>query len=291
MLKLWFILAVLTALAAALKDVFSKIAVTTANPYLVAWAWSAGALPFLLPLLLVIDLPPLGPRFWPALFAGGLLHIGATILYIKALKASDLSLTIPMITLTPLFLLVTSPLMLGELPSAASMTGIILIVVGSYLLNIHEYHKGFLEPFRALVREPGPRLMLGVALIWSVTANIDKIGITGSSPLAWVIAVDSFVAVAPIVWLLSPAAERRLSTMRIRKLAPIGLSAALVLILQMHAIQLTLVPYVIAIKRTSVLFSILFGLLVFGEKRIRERLLGAAIMVVGVVIIAMFSCS
>ncbi|MBI2142448.1 EamA family transporter, partial [Candidatus Woesearchaeota archaeon] len=46
------------------------------------------------------------------------------------------------------------------------------------------------------------------------------------------------------------------------------------------------VAYVNAIKRTSILMSVLTGHFLFSEKRALERLAGAAIMVAGVIMIA-----
>ncbi len=145
--------------------------------YTVSWALRFFALPFLLPLLLFIEIPKLGNEFWSALFINGVLNVLATILYMKAIKQSDLSITIPMIAFTPIFLLITSPLLVGEFPNAFGLIGIILGVVGAYMLNIKEIRNGYLAPFRALLKEPGPKLMLAVAFIWSITSNYDKIGV------------------------------------------------------------------------------------------------------------------
>ncbi|MEA2109724.1 MAG: EamA family transporter [Pseudomonadota bacterium] len=290
-MKIWLILSLLTAFFASLKDVFSKTALDSATTYLIAWFWSVGTLPFLLPFLLIIEIPAVNKQFWLALVAGGLLHVAATILYIKAIRSSDLSITIPMITFTPLFLLLTSPLMTGEFPAPITIIGIVMIVAGSYLLNINDIKEGVGAPFRALFREPGPRMMLAVAVIWSITANIDKIGITCTSPVFWLIAIESVVAVAmfPFVWLTTPDNGKIMTIKQLKILLPIGLCAALVLLFQMYAISLVQVPYVIAIKRSSVLISVGFGYLLFGEKKIRQRSIGAACMCAGVVIIAVFS--
>ena len=43
--------------------------------------------------------------------------------------------------------------------------------------------------------------------------------------------------------------------------------------------------YVIAIKRTSVCFGVIWGHLIFHEKGVKERLTGAIVMVLGVVLI------
>ena len=55
----------------------------------------------------------------------------------------------------------------------------------------------------------------------------------------------------------------------------------------MMAINLTLVAYVIAIKRTSAIMSSLFGFWLFKEKGIKERLLGVVLMVLGVILITL----
>jgi uncharacterized membrane protein len=44
--------------------------------------------------------------------------------------------------------------------------------------------------------------------------------------------------------------------------------------------------YMIAVKRTSLLFSVLYGRLLFGEGQFRERFAGTIVMCIGVAIIA-----
>ncbi len=288
---LWFIFAFLTALFEATKDVFSKKSLKDINEYLVAWSLPCFALPFLLPLLLFTGIPPLGERFWQALFIGGSLYAITLILYMKAIKSSDLSITVPMLTFTPLFLLITSPLMVGEFPGIFGLIGIFLIVTGSYLLNINKksHGYGYFAPFKALLKEKGPRLMLVVAFIWSITSNIDKIGLQNSSPLFWVIAVDAFVAL-----LMFPLCKSRGNgkttqiPANLRALLKVGLFGGLTSACQMPAISLTLVAYVISIKRTSAIMGVLFGYLIFKEKGIRERLVGVIVMVLGILFITLF---
>ncbi len=193
-----------------------------------------------------------------------------------------------MVTFTPLFLLLTSPLLLGESPSPLGMAGVLLIVLGSYLLNIHHRSRGYLAPFRALLSEPGPRLMLLVALLWSITANVDKIGLQHSSPMFYGFAINAFLALA-----LLPLALRRLrlTGQGLRadfgNLLAIGGAGGLTIVCQMAALNLAIVPYVIAIKRTSTIMSVLWGALLFKEANLRERLLGTVVMVGGVLLIVL----
>jgi drug/metabolite transporter (DMT)-like permease len=218
----------------------------------------------------------------------------------KALKHSDLSISVPMLAFTPLFLLVTSPLIVGEFPTPLGLVGIILIVSGSYILNINEFKKGYLAPFKALLQEKGPKLMLIVAFIWSITSNYDKIGAVNSSPIIWVVAVNLFIAISIFPILLTSNKDyfqkKRSSLVKDGSywelikankniLLFTGFLSALTIIFQIYAITLTLVAYVIAIKRTSVCFGVIWGHLIFHEKGVKERLTGAVVMVLGVVLI------
>src|ERR1700756_1981288 len=110
----WFILSVLTAFFESMKDISSKRSLRNIDEYIVSLSLTLFALPFLIPFLFFIKIPHIGNQFWTALFLGGGLNVIATILYMKAIKYSDLSITVPMVAFTPLFLLVTSPLMLNE---------------------------------------------------------------------------------------------------------------------------------------------------------------------------------
>jgi uncharacterized membrane protein len=286
----WFIFAILTALFRSFTDVAGKIGLKNMDEYIVAWSLFLFALPFISLLLIFTEIPEIGDDFWIALLVGGTLNVFTNLIYMRAIKLSDLSITIPMITFTPLFMLITSPIIIGEFPNLYGIIGIFLIVAGSYILNFKEKSKGYLAPFKALLREKGPRLMLLVAFIWSITANFDKIGIQNSSVFFWPVTVNAFIAVGfiPVILLKS---KKKLPQIRknYKTLLPVGLFHGLMIVFQMIAVSMTLVAYVISIKRTSAVMSVVFGSLFFKEKGLRERLLGASIMIAGVVLITLFN--
>jgi drug/metabolite transporter (DMT)-like permease len=286
---IWVAFAILTAFFESLKDVFSKRSLQRLDAYLVAWAANVFAIVILIPILLAIGIPPIQPPFWLALAVGGSLNVISFTLYIKAIQIADLSLTVPLVTLTPLFMLITSPLIVRESATVADAIGVFLIVIGSYVLNLRQRNQGYFAPLRAIWQNQGSRLMFTVAFLWSITSNFDKIGVVNSSPIFWSTALYGFLAVGmfPLVWLRSRSKLPLLLT-NYRELATIGFFHALGISFQMAAVAHTLVTQVIAIKRTSALMSVLFGHLVFSEQGLRERLAGAAIMVCGVVVMTMF---
>jgi len=284
----YLIFAFLTAFFQSLKDLFGKLGLGYLNEYVVSWAVMAFALPYLIPLLFFIEIPEVNRSFYLALVTGGLLNAFSIILYMRAIKVSDLSVTIPMITFTPVFLLVTSPVIIGEFPSIMGVVGVFLVVFGSYVLNISKLRLGFLAPFRALLDKPGPRLMFFVSFIWSFTSAIDKIGVQNSSPIFWSIAMISFVAVLlfPFMLIYNKHTFGQIKK-QYKPLILIGLFNALAFIAQMIAISAVLVAYVISIKRSSAVLSVFWGYLFLGETGLSERLAGVMIMVAGVIVISL----
>ncbi len=284
----WLILGIFTAFFEALKDVFSKQNLKKSDEYVVAWSLSFFSVIFLTPWVIYTGIPALNSQFWFSLLIGGSINAVTTLLYIKAIKVSDLSLTVPLVALTPLFMLLTSPLIVGEYPTFFDCIGILLIVAGSYLLNIKEKSQGYLAPFKALVNEPGPKFMLIVAFLWSITSNFDKIGVKNSSPIFWLFSLFGTMTILllPVLLQKTPNPSRKIIK-QLPMLAAMGFFNAVGVLCQMQALTLTLVVQVIAIKRTSVLMGVLFGHFIFKEKDIQQRLLGAGIMIFGVLFISL----
>jgi len=280
----WFFLSIFTAIFTSIADLFIKRGLKNGiDEYLAAWGWRIFALLFLLPLLFFIPIPKISSQFWWALFFGGGLNTLASLLYMKAIKISPLSLTVPMLTFTPLFLLLTSPIILGEFPKIFGILGILLIVFGSYLLNIHIIKNGYSAPFKALIKEKGSAMMLLAAFIWSITSNIDKIGVLSSSPIFWIISVNIFISlILSMIILFQRKNFKENIIPNTKALLPIGMFLTLSLICQMTAIKMALVSYVISIKRTSIIFSSLYGFFIFKEPFLKFRLIGILIMVLGV---------
>ena len=207
------------------------------------------------------------------------------ILYTRALQISPLSLTVPLLSLTPVFTILTSFLILGESPDRSGVCGILLIVVGAYFLNVDLSKKGILQPIKAVWIERGSLLMICVAFIYSITSNLGKLAIHHSSPAFMVAFYLPLISLA-----LLPLAVR--SGMRLTQLRAggslfflIGASQALMALCHFVAVSMILVSYMISVKRLSLLLSVVLGKVFFHEEHLKERLLGSFLMVTGVVLI------
>jgi len=283
-----FLLAFGTAVSEALKDITSKYNLHHIDEYTAAFSMHLVQTLLLLPLILYFGFESMSPRFLWALLASSVLQLGVILLYFKAIKRSELSVTVPLITLTPLFMLLTSPIIIGEFPSALGVVGIVLIVAGTYISNISEDPKKIFAPFGSLVRNQGSRYMLLVAFIWSITANLDKIGVEETSPLYWAFTKD-FVILFYLIPILAIKSKKPLLQIKNRKwpLLMVGFFKSTSVVTQMFAIQFLLVPYVISIKRASSIFIILFAFLYMNErKNFRNRMIGIIVILLGLGVIA-----
>ncbi len=283
----WVFYALVTAFSLATADAISKKAMGRSNEYVIAWVREGYALPFLFLAFFFIARPSLDRTFWLSLLLMIPLEIAAILLYVKAIKLSPLSLTVPFLAISPVFIILIAFLILGEVPDKSGLLGILLIVMGAYLLNIKTTKEDLLGPIRAIRRERGSLLMIIVALIYSVTATLGKVAVQHSSPIFLGIFYPFLLTLllSVVLWRrgLLPEVLSRPKTF-----LAIGVFTAIMILTHFKAISMTDVAYMISVKRASLVFSVLYGKVLFGEENIRERLAGSMLMIAGMVSITIF---
>lgn len=266
-------------------DVVTKKLSSSLGEFEIALGRIAFAVPVLWLFALLEGIPEVNGEIIGVYLVSLPLEVAATLLYIRALSLSPLSLTVPFLSFTPVFLLATSPVMMGERASPGGVIGVVLIALGAYALNMGSIRQGCLAPLQALIREKGSLLMLAVALIYSVTSNFGKMGVLYSSPSFFAATYFSLLALAFIAIVMFK--KGRVKVFR-KELLVLGLLSAIMITFHVLAIKLINVSYMIAVKRSSLLFGILFGALVFREKGLRERLAAGVLMMTGILFLAVF---
>jgi len=283
LMELWVLLSFMAAFTLATSDALTKKILASHNEYTVAWLRLIFSLPLLFVIFFFIPIPELDKKFYTAFFLALPLELLSIVMYIKALRFSPLSLSLPFLALTPVFLIFVSYVILGEKVSFRGAIGILFIAAGSYTLNISKIREGILEPLRAITKEKGSVLMIGVALIYSLTSSLGKMAIKHSSPLFFGISYYTALAL-----LFTPIALYKGKEIRrgaaLSVLLP-GIFYSLMVISHMVAISLAKVAYVISVKRISLIIGVFYGYLFFKEKNIRERLFGAMLMFIGFVMV------
>ncbi len=283
----WFLLALICAFCLASADALSKRHLSDySGPELVLIRFTLSGL-LLAPFVVLNPLPPVPPAFWGWVAALVPMELLAMWLYVLAIRDSPLSQSLPYLAFTPVLTTVTGLLVLGERVSPEGFVGILLVGTGAYLLNIEHARGGglraWLAPFPAILRERGSRLMLGVAALYSLTSVMGKGALQYVPP-------ETF---GPFYWCILGLSALVVFSVGRPKLArvlwrrpgwhlAVGVLMGIMVITHFMALARVEVAYMIAVKRTSLLFGILYGALLFRELGLGRNLLAGALMCLGV---------
>jgi drug/metabolite transporter (DMT)-like permease len=249
-------------------------------PVLALWAWTGGS-----------AAGPLSAKYLLVASGSIVLNIVANAAYVAALLRSPLSVSVPLLSLTPAFVATFARPLLGEWPRPLQLAGIALVVLGALLLGGAAAEGGSLAAWwRALRREPGARLMLLVAVTWGLTLPLDKLGVELVGPARHALVLCGGIAAGTLLLLL---ARRRVGELAIgrrgRLLALLAVSvlvSAVALVLQLLVIRVALVGVVEAVKRAvGNVMALLLGGAFFGESVGWKKVVALLLLVAGVLLI------
>jgi drug/metabolite transporter (DMT)-like permease len=284
----WFLWGLGSALGLATSDALMKRFFIDLSPYGMVLLRLCYTVPILTIGWVWTSVPELKQKFLLVVAVALPLEALAGLLYMRALKSAPLSVCSPIMAFTPMFLIVTGWLLLQETLNFWGISGICGIALGSYLINVQEHRQGWLAPWTALWRLPGPRWMLMAAGLYAITSALGKLAVLYSAPTFFGLfypTVFSGFMLAGYPWSARPGLQL--------KRRPfwgllVGCCMAASILCHFHGISLAPAAYLIAIKRTSLLFSVLYGGLWLGEGHFLARLSGAGCMVAGVILITVW---
>jgi len=287
-----YFLAILAAFLMAGQALLIKIGLKNISKVSLIFWTNLISLGFLIPIdkLHQIPLTQLPGNFWLVVLIVFPLDMLAMYFYLQALKKGNISLVSPLLSFTPLLMWLTGWLIIKEIPSIIGGLAILLIVLGTYWLNIDFGNTKFVYTIKKLFHEPGAKYMLATAIIWAITGSFAKLAINYSSAITWSIAYKTVVAFTFLLVIIFKLKEMKKYTRIVWLiLLIIGLAGGAEQFFISKALSLTLATYAMAIKRTSILFSILLGWLVLKEEKIKQRLTGAILMIAGIFLISFFT--
>lgn len=210
----------------------------------------------------------------------------AILAYFRALQVSPLSLCVPFLAFTPIFLIPTGYLILGELPTWGKIVGIVMVVGGSLVMHKDAFAVSWWEPFRLLYTQKGSRYMLFAAFLYAVTNPVEKRLVLMSDAY-----VQSFAySIGLMVLFAVLVVVQRVRIWEVWRTTPLwlvmaGLFDSLILVLQYSAIKYISVVITISIKRAGIVLAVLVGWLVFRERGIATKLIASSIMFAGVLVL------
>ena len=183
-------------------------------------------------------------------------------------------------SLSPLFLLGTSPLITGDPLTLVDAVAVLLVVAGS-LLTVY-------RPTTAdwASQRKGILLALGAALFFSLNSCFDRLAVQKGTPVfaGFAMTLCSALFLLPLV---VRRADRR-AALRIYWLdfAIRGFLEIAFMVSKLTALKYLSAPNVVAIQRLSLVLSIIGGRVFFKEGDFAKRLAAGFLILAGVVLIA-----
>jgi drug/metabolite transporter (DMT)-like permease len=226
--------------------------------------------------------------FWLYSVTGGILGALGNGYMIKALQKGDLSILGPVNSYKSVVGIILGVFLLGEIPNLYGISGIILIVYGSYFVLDTTKERFSLKLFRN--KEIQYRI-IAMALTGTEAIFMKKV-ILVSSPLmsaitwCWFGCLFSFIFL--FIFGVKVSAEfHKISFLHLPKYLYLVICIGVMTFCTNFVFDRMPVGYALSLFQLSAIVSILFGYRIFNETNIRKKLVGSVIMIIGSIVIIM----
>jgi len=284
---MWVYLSLISAFFVALRYLAYKKGLQTEEELDFLLVNTIIGLFFVAPFFVFVKPIPLNVFFLIILMA--IIDLYATILLFKSFKHAEISTVSPLLNLTPVFAIFIAFATLGEMPSMMQIAGIVITMLGIYILLIKSFKK-----LLKLYTKTQPKYiiyMVSAAFFFGVIGVIVRYALRFMSVYSFTVySYYSFAALVIVYcwhkkkfYNIIPIAKRSW------KIASYATFFALIgNIIINFALQIpeALVALVIPIRRVSTLFVVVIGGKMFKESDLIKKTIACAIMIIGIILIA-----
>jgi drug/metabolite transporter (DMT)-like permease len=247
-------------------------------PLLCAWAASTG--PFVIPRA---SLVPMSVSI--------ALNVGGLLAFMQAMRLSPMSLTIPLLSFTPVGTTLIGWFLRDQTPTHAQLGGVALVVAGAFTLGMKSRQWPGL---RAYAQDPGVRRMSIAAVIWSLTAVIDQVALERGAGYWYAPAITAGVGLllGAILLLRGQGPALRQAGGVLLNHPALMASAVVIgsasLAVQLESLRIAPVGFIETVKRgIGMSGAIVFGRLVFREPIGLPKIVAVVLLTLGVGLVVM----
>jgi drug/metabolite transporter (DMT)-like permease len=296
-----FLAALLSTVFSSAKDLLSKRLAFRLDGTTSTFASFWFALPFYILVLALLYLLGLESFAWSSafltlLFLRSITDTIAEWLKMHAFAHGDISLVATFFSLSPLFLLITSPLITRD-PLALPDVVAVVLAVGGSLLMVYQPSKTSWA-----AQKKGILLATGAALFFSLNSCFDRLAVQkGTAAFSgptktflfelFVAVFSGFTMTLLSALFLAPFVvfrRDRLQALRAHRSGLLlrGSLEIAFMVCKLYALQFLQAPDVVAVQRLSLVLSILGGRMFFKEPDFRRRLAAGLLILAGVFVVA-----
>lgn len=287
----WIILMIGAALFFALNHIFrKKILENTTVMDMMILTGSIGFL-MMLPFLKFIDFGISSRNLFLILFNTTFAFGGSFSLNI-AYKNCEISTVSPLLNINPLFVIVISYLVLGEVLSSAQFVGVLLILIGGYIITLRDI-KSFFKPFTSMPKKYF-LIVLSTLVMWSICPVLNRVVLRETDPLTYIFFFAMFMFLIQLVLLIIKNKFQDVITLAKKSWSLLIVTSLFWIIsdfLQLSAIAIptAVVSLAMPVKRISNLFTVILGGSLFNERNLMVKSTACTVMLIGLFVIGLYS--
>lgn len=289
----WYWLALSSALLSAFAAILQKKALNEINALNFTVIVSVFVALFSTFLIGKVDLSTAGSYSMLVLFGKSIINATAFLCIMIALKNLEISRALPVLAASPMAVALLAFILLGESLSLTEVLGMVLIVLGTYVLELKK-NENIIAPFRVFVESKYHRIILIALGLMSLSAILDKLLLTSFKlpPLTFLVMQNYFFLIIFLLYRFLSGLKNR--NEKLFKGVSKNILIIIVLIAiatigyrwtQIEATKLGPVGLVIAVKRLSVLFAVVIGAKLFKEENYLRKVLATLTIVAGALLI------
>ena len=289
MQPLAIILVLISAAMHALRSYFTKKAL---DKQAFVWWYEVFGLLFFTPVFLFVLFQKSSPIVIaaPYIVLSGFAHFIYWYFLTAALEKGDLSLVYPIMRSSPALVLLFSLTILHEDVSAFGVIGILLVAIGVYTISMERFDVEHLTlPLRALVRDRAIQFALLTLLSVAGYSLIDKLAVGLMHPVifAYIYPWISMGLFTPYIYSRKKQGILK-KEWTVHKLAILicGVLSIFGYFLILVAFTMEPLSYVVGLRQLSIVFAVMLGGHVLGERNRRGRLISGILIFSGSYLIA-----
>ena len=224
------------------------------------------------------------------IFLSGFVHFIYWYFLSKALEKGDLSLIYPIMRSSPALVLIFSITILGENVSVLGVTGILLVAIGVYTINMESLALSeLLRPFRAMTRDRA--IQFSFLTLFSVACYtlVDKIAVGQMHPVIFAY-VYPWISLSLFSGYIFKAKSsdvlKKEWALRKGSILVCGVLSIFGYFLILQAFTMERMSYVVGLRQLSIVFAVLLGGHLLKEENKKIRIASSIIIFIGAYLIA-----
>ena len=291
----WYILALISAILSAAAAVLEKKSLFKVGALEFSVMVSITGLFFAIPFGYNLSFANIFSTGMIIIFIKTAMNALSFYFIMSALKNLDISNSLPLMELSPGLTAILGAIFLNEIPNTYQIFGILLLILGTYLINVKK-GSSFLDPISIFLKSKGHNYIFYALILFAITSILDKVIVVRLkvAPTDFIFLHHFITAIIFISAYLIIKKGEAFSSFKAdwKKIwvfvLLVGLLSVFYRYAQILAIREGHVALVLAIKRTSVFFACVIGGTLFKEETLTQRIAATIILLVGGALIILF---